>query len=162
MISALRREGWQVDKNLPTGWLTKRVQHTIMFMTSEFDALRTQKKALAYMEENNYDPIIIEKAKASFGNKTSTTADLQADKPSSDRPVIKQEKADNSINSDNKENIRVKIKSEVIAESDEKDPSLPPNWSIKTSKDGRETTITSNQGKNIQLKIGCSAVSGQY
>ena len=86
-------------------------------------------------------PIIIEKAKASFGNKTSTIVDLQANKPSS---VIKQEKTDNSINSDKEDNIRVKIKSEVIAESDDKEPSLPPNWSIQTSKDGRITTITSN------------------
>merc|ERR1712179_262884 len=61
MKSNLLDEGWQMDENLPIGWLYKKTDHRFFYFTEKFETIRGLKLAVKYLEDNQYSKLQIER-----------------------------------------------------------------------------------------------------
>jgi len=164
MYDSLKEDGWVTDKNLPEGWLTKNVQRRyFIFMSPELETLRSQKKALEYMEEKNYEATVINKVKAFF-SKVPIQADLKSEFPVLDKskdidegkassPVKRKiEDSDVQINrSDSippvkKKNWSKFIKGRNDSDWSEGDDTVPEGWKIRVEKSSNTTQMLSPSG----------------
>ena len=103
MKSNLLDEGWKMDENLPIGWLYKKMDHRIYYLTEKFETIRGHKLAVKYLEENKYSRINIERITwCGKKNKERVTQKLE----------------------DGVESVKVAVKEEPV----DKDVQLPADW----------------------------------
>lgn len=61
MKSNLLDEGWKMDENLPVGWLFKKMDHRIYYLSDKFETIRGLKNAVKHLEDNKFSTLQVER-----------------------------------------------------------------------------------------------------
>ena len=144
MKEGLKDDGWEFDKHLPTGWMSKDMQshNPPIYLSPSFDTLRKKKDAINYMIQQGCHTSEIKKLKDYVKNK-SHQLKVTASSPNMKRKIIDENEDDVSGN-----------KKQKLGKgfNDSKDETiLPEGW--REIKNGSQSYFISSEGERFDSRL---------
>jgi len=126
MKSGFFSDGWMSVDFLPAGWMCRKSSNRVNFLTPSFEAFKTAKQAVEYMENQNYDSEVLAQFQTTDFNRL---LDVNDDGIKRQDAVKRRKESEENIGSQPKILKMEKIDDELWRDGD---ASLPKGWKVST------------------------------
>lgn len=135
-----KQDGWQVDENLPQGWMKKQHLHSTSYISPTFETFKHKHDVLDFMKSQGQDDEVVKRTeKYLYAGKSPPTLSIKREH----RPSTSQE---SSIPQPK----RIKIEKDVI--NWKPDSSLPSGWLSARDSDSK-VHISNSKGDTFSSRI---------